>query len=140
MKKKELLKRIEALETLVLRPETEALYVPSGILNSHGGIVKGSHYLYGVEGSWGIMYSPIQTPTAPQFKLEPCAGTDLKDGDVALLYLKEEGNELIRSMLDLECYCLIIQGGFIFWSKDATIDVCTYALNSNYRWYKVVEA
>lgn len=150
----ELLKRIEALEKIVvkdtiksiesaLQPKDETIYVPDGILDSVGDIINGKHILCTYNVSWVVRNTLNEWISSKpnQFKLVPCKREDLKAGDVAFIFLKDGSRELKYELSNLECYSIVTEKGIVFWnSENGGIEVCNYKLNSKHVWYKVVEA
>ena len=143
MKKKELLKRIEALEKQVnsMRAlqvagdcidKEDVIYVPDGVLTHGMQIINGNHVLF-YDGRWNVLHSENGWyPSRPyKFMLEPCKREDLKAGDVAFRTDLEN-----HRFENLSNYCIILDKGEQYWSGKS----CVFCdLNWDY-WYKVVEA
>ena len=167
MKKKELLKRIEALEAglygkenawmkyitvkpkvsepddLVIKPKDDTIYVPDGILGKEMYILNGNKALSGELGEWEVGYVDCGwTPSEPnQFKLAPCKRDELKAGDVAFIFHNSDGNEFNYELSNIEYYSIVTENGIVFWQSDNSgVEVCNYELNAKHVWYKVVEA
>jgi hypothetical protein len=166
MKKKELLKRIEALEkqlqphptaarfkeiadhanaindVIQNAPKDETIYVPDGILERDMEIVNGKMILWHNEYGWDVHSSDKISLSKPnQFKLVPCKREDLKAGDVAFVYLNEYNNDIKYELINLENYMIVTEKGLVYWDcSSGGISVVDYELNSSHVWYKVVEA
>jgi hypothetical protein len=164
MKKKELLKRIEALEkqlqptaarfkeiadyanaindVIQNAPKDETIYVPDGILESDMEIVNGNMTLFHDEDGWNaISYHNLTLSTPNQFKLVPCKREDLKAGDVAFVYLNEVNVDVKYEVINLENYMIVTEKGLVYWDcSSGGISVVDYELSSSHVWYKVVEA
>ena len=163
MKKKDILKRIEALEkqmqpcptaekfkaiadhanaineVIQNAPKDETIYVPDGILDVEGDIVNGDRVLHYYIGGWNVNVVN-ELSTHRQFKLEPCKREDLKVGDVAFRTSFDSPNlscyPTSKLAYVLSRYCIVLEDGFQYWNKrECQFDDMSY----NY-WYKVVEA
>jgi len=123
-------------------PKEDVIYVPDGVLTSEMEITNGNHVLF-YDGEWNVLHSQNGWPPSIsyQFMIVPCKREELKAGDVAICYIPDGDTDINSEKEYLSSYCIVTDKGIVFWDEeDSGVNVCNYELNSDYVWYKVVEA